>query len=437
MYVPTTSATTDINVSFIQPSQYDTEEVITFHISKTTLDASKGSWQKYTLPVTISSAPSQIKITFLANDTTSENTYYNFYFDEFYASGMNSSVILQNISEVNYSKTGTIASIKNFPILSNPSIAVRTISSLIPDNENTTGTLETDATGKIDIPILSLNGTIGVLFPKPEIKTASHTIQTRGDTVLFSYIYLNENYIFKPLYNNAEKENIISISLAPINVPFSLKAATKGILNTQNSIQKTEAMLNLSLGNNIKWNSNFIWTNGQKIIGANNLFTSYGNSWYDTSKIQFSTGSSSAQERSISLATMQQVIFPVAGIAPSVSLLGTNLYTNTNLIENTPGMYFSVNFPFDIKKNSFNIGIYRQATPSITKNSEYANNSSYKTDIMSFINNCNGFIPIFTSIPFYELFSNSIETSIFNTLKTMVANRLIFIQSERIECFSM
>lgn len=369
--------------------------------------------------------PTRIKIDIspvaLSSQTNSVYVFTkgSFALDELFLSDASDKILAQNITKVKLHKQGSVLTIKDFSLISDPSLFAAGefaghfyTSDNFDNNFNFSGNIDS----QITVASIKMNAACGrdsdSITP---VSSASHSIETTKP--LFSILTFEENFTDNLNEKNVSKSNSASLNFNSLKIPLTLKAGTKVSSDSWSTNQEVSDSLTLSLGTDFKYNLNILAKASQKISSQNVSDTfietgDYFQCWYDTTKFQYSPGSSNASNRLTGITVNNSFGFPFANFSPQINFSEYGTYTNGNqtLFRDITG--FSTVFPFKIQNQNFSF--------SYSKNSSLIQDEltggDYYRDISTICKNTQKRDWYFTALPFYDLFSSQLSEKVLQTI---------------------
>ncbi len=379
------------------------------------LDGSKLAPESYLLSVNSSIVPSRQKIILSIPENTN-------------ASGEFAAGILtyedsklycnfQNYTAAEFKKAGNIISIGSFPLLKDTELQA---SSLQDSEDLSAPKLKIKSDAKAKATIAGLQTQAELAFQEEKLSQAGHIIKT--DSQIIPVFYAEDNYRFDNSALEIKKKNSFGLDFSKFKLPINLSLNTlaedkikSGFQNANLSFNWTQAVNKFSIGLTSK--ADFSQKIGQTFsLNAPLKSGQYFEKWVKLSQAEFSSGLSNALKRNevLSAQIFSALPFTTFTFTPKISWEISGLYTNAK------DKYFSdkekaallLPFDFNGKELSFEISRNGGATSTLNKNDELVNVGNYKTDSQKVFSNQKDRKYFYTSIPFYELFDNSLPEKV-------------------------
>ena len=369
--------------------------------------------------------PVRLKIDFdtvvEAEDSSSQLLYSkgNFFLDEFFLSENSPKVILQDHIKTTLHQEGEILKIKDFVLIKDASISATgdLISTIYTDSDFTDKTgFSGNADAYVTLATLKFRNSIGrSADSKHSITSAGHSISTTQP--LLKILSLSEDFNENKDEKNVTKINSANLNFNSLKVPLSISGMTKITYDPWSLTQEVNNGLNFNIGNSYKYRFNATAKALQKVttyssedqkINTDDYFTSYSDAYRE----QFSFGDSNAAKRITSLNVNNSLACPFASFTPEINFYQNGTYTSTsqNLFSDTTQLSFI--FPFKIGNQNFSASYTRSSSlvENISKGGDYSRDIYTMADCMSEKK------WFFTSLPFYDLFSNKLADDVLNTM---------------------
>lgn len=380
--------------------------------------------QNYTLNVDQSVIPTRLKITAdtickAKNQSETNSLIYKegkITLDEFYLSDCSPKVVLQDQLKTKLSSNGDVLTIKDFPLIKDASLNATgdLISDIYTDKDfNNTIGVAANADASVTLATIKISNKIGRSSETKNIYTmAGHDISTT--VPILKCLTLEESFTENKDDKSAEKTDSATLNLSGFKIPLILKGSTKISSDSWSLTQDINDSLSLNVGNKFKYGLNASIKANQKINSSESRITGdyYFDTWLDSTKEQFSLGSSSASKRIINGTVNNKFTFPFASFAPELNFAQNGTYTSTsqNLYSDTTD--FAAVFPFKIK--NVNISFTYSKSGSMIQNISKGGN--YETDIDTMCSSMAKRDWYFTAFPVYDLISDELASKVLNTM---------------------
>ena len=326
---------------------------------------------------------------------------------------------LQNYASAEYKREEALIRIKDFDLLKNLHIAA--------DSSQGSGNLL-----KPD-PYVSLKSQAGLtlagisfeadasvqnILKEQKLSEAGHSIKTSNDFLLLKILSAEDTYRYKAAAKELKKQNIFAIDFSPLKVPA--KAAIKTTAENTSFAQKQNAELTAGytqkiLNSEIGLNSKF--TLSQKVQSEKSLYKNYFEDWQNISLDAFSTGKENASSRENLWTSSLNAIIPFEKTSLIIKPKVTFEFSDTYKLNTTEGStspifsdkeYLQFLLPFNAEKKAFSFEISRTGGGK-EKTAAGGNYISDEDKLFSLQNDRKWF---YTSIPFYELFDQTLMKKI-------------------------
>lgn len=383
----------------------------------------------YTLNVDQSVIPTRLKITAdtickAKNQIGSDSLLYKegkITLDEFYLSDCSPKIVLQDQLKTKLSSNGDVLTVNNFPLVKDAELNATgdLISDIYTDKDfNNKIGVAANADASVTLATVKITNKIGRSSETKNIYTnAGHDISTT--VPILKFLSFEESFTENKDDKSTEKINTATLNFSEFNVPLILKGSTKVSSDSWSLSQDINDSLSLNVGNKFKYSLNATVKANQKINTTGSRITGdyYFDTWLDSTKEQFSLGSSSASKRIISGTVNNKFTFPFASFAPELNFAQNGAYTSTsqNLYSDTTD--FAAVFPFKI--NNTNISFTYSKSGTMIQNISKGGN--YETDINTICSSMAKRDWYFTAFPIYDLISDDLAS---NVLKTMPSSQL-------------
>lgn len=270
--------------------------------------------------------------------------------------------------------------------------------------------ITSNASGDITYAGIKTSGDISL--SQTDISTAGHSINTVNK--LFNIISLGESYRYNLAQQTTSKADNLSFDFNGINVPVKLSFETQG--TEQFNLQTQNTGFNFNVDYKSKTNYGVLFDTklnlSQKVntLDSKTAFNNdnYFTAWYDSSKLEFSTGDEFANIRNIEFTTKLGGLFPFAKFNPSITYKTNSIYNNNTDNTFTDKSTISLILPFTFGKNNISFNYSRLQG----RLSPLQNTTSYITDAQTFFNLQSDRSWFFTSIPIYEMFDKNMINNI-------------------------
>ena len=258
------------------------------------------------------------------------------------------------------------------------------------------------------------------------ITEAGHSLKSDGSLFIFRLISAEDTYRYRPSSDELRKDNAFALDLSPLKVPLKTALKTSATDSLFNQKQNAEITSDFSAKfSDFNFAGGVKLAVGQKIsraqeIRATDDFPNYGNGWFDISKLEFSTGSSTADSRDSLWSAYLSGAAPLADsgitIKPKLTYeLSDNWKAEGDISSGLPLFtdkeYLQLLLPFSKEKISFTFEHSRTAGGSCKTNSinDTTNYASDTEKLFALQNERDWF---YTSIPVYELFDTSLSEKV-------------------------
>ena len=357
--------------------------------------------------------------------------------DNLYLSQPESSFVAKNNFQTEYKNQDAIIKIKNYELLKNVSASFDSTQSIFTKinnsqkmDTNIDAILQTSFTfADIDVAFDAGTAFIPEEQKQLQIITAGH--QIKSSKKLFNFVDFNTEYRYSPNELIFDNTNFLKIDFANYNFPFALSLQTDAEQNQFKQNQTLQGKMDFSIITNpiqIIFNSQI--DANQNLIKNLSTQTYFGN-FEDISKLSFSTGLQNALVRNVNYLATIFTKFGESSFTPTISYNLLGQYKTDILNDFTDTTKLSFAFPFAIKDNSFNI-LYQKIGGGI----EYSvNTKNYIDDSKKLFESFNQKKWIYSSLPFYDLFSkdltkeiwtNPTQTNFYSALYELSWNRKLF-----------
>ncbi|WP_428771862.1 DNA polymerase IV [Treponema sp. HNW] len=363
----------------------------------------------------INIAPNRIDFLFAPCNTPlpAQPTIGELYIDELYLEGLDYRLNFENIFSFDWGKNAVLWEVEGFPLAANPrfytNIHAHTASGNLRHRDSTaSAAAAADTRAQIDIAGIEAAGNISFSLSTAEdksriersfagapsagpylLQSAGHRIRTTPVFFVTKIFNVYEDYAFTPQSKSAKKTEILGFDFSPLKLPLFVSFRTEGSLGALFQKQDSVFEARYSLEK-----EGFSYTvraegrtsqQGQNTIQKTGDKTGYFSSWLDVSRIQFSSGESSADMRRIGFSLEQGFAFFENRLRPSVLISAQNVYSSALKTEHRASDSFSVSVPFSIKNQQFSAAWTKNASVSgaVQKGGSYVHDSRLFAESMS------------------------------------------------------
>ncbi len=360
------------------------------------------TWQEISIPIPDideDELPTQVSIT-VSGTGAAEGSLY---IDELIMQDAIPQYRVQNETELKWQKEVVIAQAGNFAILENPTIAIKSTLGRAFEQEEQETLLDARAEAGITIAKTELSGFI---YKNQEenlpFASAGHSVRS-----LWPVFNIFEEYIYNADSKGTAKKTSAELAIqnAESQYRFSLISNSAFIQNytRQESLISLEALFPVSTAT-YEIRSEF--EAGQlNPDNTNPEQFNYSSAWTEASKIQFSTGYESAQERQTQARLFQAIRLPFANFSPQLDITAQSYYTSSTSNMHTDYTTSNLAFPFSIKNKQFKI--FWKKTTGAEKTIEQGGN--YFTDAQEYAKSLAGQSELLIPLPIADLFLDSVS----------------------------
>lgn len=374
MFCPSNTDFDEVYVSFSRQKSGIKKEVasITFFSDFLKTISQRGKWQKVTVNLENKSisvdgkvlsdtegtfkydkdvdAPTSVTIGIRPQTLNSPKKLF---LSEFYLNENLRQYLVSDKISVGWEKSGTVLKIKDFPLLSSPSVkASAVIQDSIIDGENKVS-FSGEASASMVLAGISMNM---ALYRDGEeegiLSGMEHGFSFSPPVVNFS-----EDFAFSNEGNNSEKNNVLRLYVPnlqqPIYTTISASGSRNGMYIKQNLGNITEVAIPMG-DNSLSLKFELGASQNQKAL---TLFDdeensiNYGESYVSLSKLQFSSGSSDATYRNTKFSFTPSLKLEKINFTPSMSLKAYTTYRAASDFLQKNNTDFSVKLPFVFGNN--------------------------------------------------------------------------------------
>ncbi|WP_407434642.1 DNA polymerase IV [Treponema sp.] len=352
------------------------------------------------------------------NDTSLLYPSGEFLLDELYLSDSCPKVILQDQVKTEFRQPGDIVTIKDFSLIKDASIKANAdvISTVYTDTDFTNKTgFSGNADAAVTLATLRITNSIGRSSEsKHNITSAGHSVSTTQP--LLGFLSLSEEFNENKDDKTAAKANSAALNFNRYKIPLELRAQTKISSDPWSLTHNINDSLNFSCGTDFKYSLIVNAAASQNINSYSSdspsIDTSdYFNAYADSYREQFSIGNPSASKRNTSLIINNTLSTPFASFAPRVNFSQGSTYTSGTQNLFSDMTQFEFVFPF--KVGDQNLSFTYAKTGSNIEN--VVKGGTYLSDIEKMCSSMTERSYFFTSLPFYDLFSNDLARKVHDT----------------------
>ncbi len=366
-----------------------------------------------------SSTPNRINFIFTGNGSI--------YIDELHLEDTSWQFKAENALNIDWHKKEVLVGTKNNPIIANPRIQMNntiTSNTAFELPENTSIGLVSESLAEIDILGIHTQGSIQFNSSNKNpfsILSAGHRISTTPVYFPLKIMQFSESYVHSPKTFSSKKVNSFGLDFSPLNVNLQTSLVSDAQNQQKQYIQNTAITSHFDIGTDsfeydIEVNLLANQNGNHNTIPDSNYF----NSWLDISKIQFSTGLSNSNNRTLQFRLQQVFNFKNIYFSPNIEIEGNNVLTQSQEIKNSASDRFSITFPFSINKNKFSTTFTKKSFLDSTR----AKSNTYIDDTTYYIENVTNRNWAYKTAPIYDFFDSNITINMQKTLQTD-ANLLI------------
>ncbi|MCQ2598106.1 MAG: DNA polymerase IV [Treponema sp.] len=240
------------------------------------------------------------------------------------------------------------------------------------------------------------------------LESAGHEVSTATPVLgLFSF---SDFYRFSPDTNVSNSAKNVSLDLKRIKVPvnLSVKDTQKSSLSyfTENSSAIFSFNTNYYSGSIESVFDQKVDTDSKsfkELFDKSEYFKNYGNSYENL----FQFGNPNAKVRNISFATKNKIHLPKDRVSPEIDFTISGKYKNSDTNQFTDEEAFSLQFPFKVRKQNFNLA-WEKSTQG---NMDIVKGGSYIKDSEALFNKQDQLQDFYKSIIFADLFLPSYTNS--------------------------
>lgn len=382
---------------------------LTISINDTVLSSEHFNWL---IKPDFTILPTRFKIEFSTTDSISGyiTKRGNLYLDELYLKGTSPYLIAQDKIKAKISKN------KSFLLLEG-----NASSSIIPNQiSKTESTLSALAQTNIDLHYIEIKAKTDVNSNQTGlIKNASQEINTIHP--LFGFLIIQDEYTYSPGDQNLNKHSKLSFDFNKYKIPVSLSSDTQ---LTQNSLYlnqitkfkfETKPKFNqfgLNFSSNMDFTQKFTSQSQNYIDIKKNYFINY----LESTVKSVNTGSSTAQNRKINGTASLILDISRINFKPGIKYQVNQNYTLlTDTFSDTSILDFEI--PFNINKSSISF-YYKKESGNSSYN---ASNENFYSDLYNYGKSL-AYQDYFWTCPFYDLFSDSINSQILSSNQKSIAD---------------
>lgn len=394
---------------YFSPYPYIHKIGINLKENKVFIDEVELSKEDYSL--TINDEVNPDKMTLSINTVQNNNIYSsgNIYINKLVLTNTELYTTLQNNISVDYENKKTLVKAGNYDLLKDITAGFSSLQNL-GDLNNIKPEINSQLYSGLTFADFKIKA--DAKLNNTNFSNIGHSIES--DKPLFKILEMQEQYRFNPGDDSLKKENQIKMSFSEFNIPVNLsyKAGATDQMYTRTQNNTTSAKLNLSNGNyGLNWDTE-LKLNQQlnKLKAAVDIFDydNYFTAWTDISSFEFSPGEENASQRSEILMTKLEGIFPFIEFKPNIKYSLSGNYgtgTNTSFEDKTS---IALNLPVKIGNNSLGFTLSRNGG----KISSFVTGGSYSSDASQVFSLQKDRGWLYTSIPFYELFTPDLKKEI-------------------------
>ena len=352
------------------------------------------------------------------NDSSLLYSSGEFLLDELYLSDSCPKVILQDQIKTSFRQPGDIVMIKDFSLIKDASINANgdLISTLYTDTDfsNKTG-FSGDADAEVTLATLRIKNQIGRSSEsKHNLTSAAHSVATTQPVL--GFLSFSEEFNENKDDKSAAKTNSASLNFSGFKIPLELRAQTKVSSDPWSLTHNVNDSLNFSCGTDFKYSLLVNASASQKInsyssdstwIDTSDYFKAYADSYRE----QFSCGDPSASKRNTLLVINNTLNTPYASFSPKINFSQGSTYTSgtQNLFSDMTELEFI--FPFKVKDQNLSF----KYSKSSSKIDNAVKGGTYYSDIDKMCTSMTERSWFFTSLPFYDLFSDKLAEDFYKT----------------------
>ncbi|MGI5173653.1 DNA polymerase IV [Treponema sp. OMZ 840] len=364
-------------------------------------------------------APNRIEFAFSSSDIT-DTASGALFIDEVYVSGKDVRLNAENIFAFNWSKEGTVFSVKNFPLAANPAFTAKIRSHVQSGNlthKNKHADIGTYTDGRIQADIAGIKTALAASFSFSNrsqnkanhsvyyLQNASYSLKTTPVFFVTRIVNASSEYSFTPTTFNANKAESLFFDFSELHVPLSFSFKAEGNTNAHSFKQSLSMSGKYALEKQkISYTLQTAAQAAQQGKMAFPAHSDFFSSWLDVSKVQFSGGKSDADKRTLDFSLNQSFVFFEKRFEPEISLNAHNVYTGSVKTENTASDILSINLPFTIEKQRFSVEWIKKSS-SVT---EQARGGSYTADVFEYGHTMNKRQWLYTALPVYDFFDTKL-----------------------------
>ncbi len=270
---------------------------------------------------------------------------------------------------------------------------------------------------------LSADAAIQNTLNSLDFSEAGHSVKTDDSLFVFRLISAEDNYRYRPFFDEVSKQNLFSLNFASLHVPVktTLKTTASDFLYNQKQNSELTAEYSQKISDvelNLNLSSKFSQTIQKEIVQTEKARkAAYDESWKDISKLEFSTGEEAAAARNGSYAASLGGIIAFQNtqltIKPKLTYELSDKYNKTeySALQNpvfNDKEFLQLQLPFSTDKKSFSFEISRTggSFQNIKEGGTYISDSQTLFELQ------NQRLWFYSSIPFYELFDLNLKDTL-------------------------
>ncbi len=336
-------------------------------------------------------------------------------------------VNLQNYTSAQYIKNGNILSIKTFPLIKDAELRVSSLQDL-PLNANNQSqasfsnsnqfSIKSDAKAKATISGITTQTELS--FLKEKLTFAGHELST--DSSVIPVVSTLDNYRFNLNSKEINKKNQFGLDFSRLSVPLKLSYETAADDTLKTGKQNAKATLNYvqPIGEyQLGLSSDFAVSQktGSPLCTQQSLDQEqYFEKWAKITQEEFSQGKSDALNRNEDFKAELFGVIPatILTFSPKLSYGLGGKYSNAKETFFTDNVKAALLLPFSFDGKQLSLEISRNGggTTKLNKESSLVQKGSYYEDADKVLSLQKDRYWFYTSIPFYEIFDNSLRDRI-------------------------
>lgn len=396
-------------------SQFYDSEYHTISINTKTrelfIDNNKISSDKYSLLINKNIAPTRQKTIINTNCNSNVISKGKIYTGSLYYTEIDYYFNIKNIFQVNYAKQTITADKDEKPVLHNAYVNLSSNQSdSIAFDDNGTNSFYSDALLQTGVSLLKTDFSTILLVDFNntdyfDLKNFGYNIKTNNP--YFNVINFQESFDFNKQNLQIKKEDTINFNLSKIEIPVEGSFTVSETETALKYQQKYNSTFNFEVpvkDTKLASKTTFVLT--QKADNSDfseNNFPSLWDSYVSSFEKQFSSGTSLAEQRTVAL--NQNLTYSITkNLVPQLTCSISSITANNQVQSFSNTSAFALTVPFKINKNSFSFTYSKQGT--YKEENTILNN--YGQDLSQMFENQQQISWVYSSIPFYELFDNTL-----------------------------